>query len=211
MRYVGCVAVVMRLICCVYASASSFVPPTSARIPGAPTSVKAPQPTVSVMAESPMSSPASAAEYPGRNSPSTTGDGATNHSSPRPATWIPNSVPFRHIATTRLLYSTSRAGSAMALPLAMARPRNSRLCPVRYPSVGRARSRGTPAFAMAIAIWLANRLDAALWRLCSSSPICSAWTMMGSSSSPPICCSASRNVGAHTSRQRRRPSSASGP
>ena len=34
---------------------------------------------------------------------------------------------------------------------------------------------------------LANKLEAAVWRLCSSSPICSAWVMMGFKLIPPAC------------------------
>ena len=58
-----------------------------------------------------------------------------NHSSPKPLTRIPNSVPLRHMAVTTVLYSIPMAGSAMALPQAMARPRKIRSWLVTYPRV----------------------------------------------------------------------------
>ena len=92
-------------------------------MPGAPPMTKPPQPTVSVIAESPMSKPASFSFHPGRRRPWTRGEGAVNHSSSRPLTWMPNSVPLRAMAVTTVLASIPRAGSIEALAAAMESPR----------------------------------------------------------------------------------------
>ncbi len=131
-----------------------------------------------------------------------------NHSPPSPLTRMPNSVPLRAMAVTTVLYSTSPAGSVMALPQAIARPRKIRLWLAMYLRVLITSSLGRSVSAIATAMALANRLEEALWRLCNSSPICKAWVMIGFRSKPPIFSKALRKVGAQTSRHRRSPSNA---
>ncbi len=142
-----------------------------------------------------MSGFASRSLKPGKNSPFGSSTGAVNQASPVPESLMPNSVPLRHIADTRLQASIPRTGSITALPIAMPMLRKNCSLPAMNARL-RARVSASPA-ARAKCGASARKVSAeqATLRWCISSPMARPREMSGASSSPPKARSALPNSG----------------
>src|SRR5213593_2291278 len=182
----GCSPTQISSISPVAAIASRMPPaPTNRATEGEAAMAPPPSPIVSTIALSPMSGLASSPEKPGKYRPTGVFTGAVNQRSPSAETRIPKSVPLRAITVTSVECGTPAAGSASALPAAIATLRKNWSLPAMN-SANRAAAWWRSA---ARATWgisaRASSADAATLRWCISSPMRSAWAIRGRRAMPP--------------------------
>ena len=133
-----------------------------------------------------------------------------NHRSPSPLTRMPNSVPLRAIAVTRLLQGTPWAASSAALHAAMPTFRKKWSFPAAKVRMRSRSAAGMSSAATCGASVLMRSADAARFRLWHSSPIWTAWAIRLRMSTPPIRRSTSPSAGPRTASNHRSRSITSG-